>query len=233
MSINLIITIAGKSSRFSRVGISTPKWALPYRNSNVLAAIAESYEALNPRLFIYCRSEHVDTVEDCFEKGPNRPNFKITDVAKTPFGQAQSAADCIIRNNLVDEQVLIVPGDMIFTNIESDVTDFAKCWIAVSKLAGNQWSFAKLSDKGLIVETAEKNRISEWASVGLYNFQAGSQLLNAIDRNQTLAGELYIAPLYNHLISDGIDVVPMEIDPAHVIDLGTPESYFLSSKIVD
>ena len=131
-----------------------------------------------------------------------------------------------MKNGLEKEQVLIAPGDMLFRNLDQYPFKKHQCWMAVTKLLGDQWSFAKISTKGLIIETAEKRRISDWASVGLYNFATGSQLLEIVKEQVDALGELYIAPLYNNLIQMKSLVYPISIDPSDVVDLGTPKSYY-------
>lgn len=78
-------------------------------------------------------------------------------------------------------------------------------------------------DAGL--ETAEKRRISPWATTGLYYFRRGSDfvrhanaMIAADDRSNN---EFYVAPLYNRLIAAGGVVLANPIDEVWV--LGTPE----------
>lgn len=70
-----------------------------------------------------------------------------------------------------------------------------------------KWSYAKIDDNGIVIETAEKKVISNEATVGIYNFKAGKDLVKAADKmiqdNIRVNGEFYICPVYNYLIKEG------------------------------
>ncbi|HVN52330.1 MAG TPA: hypothetical protein VMT43_12910, partial [Acidimicrobiales bacterium] len=90
--------------------------------------------------------------------------------------------------------------------------------------SGDHWSFAETDDDGRVVRTAEKQRISSWASTGLYHFGRIATFLDAADAAvaaaETSRGEYYVAPLYNRLIAAGARIV---LDVAREVwPLGTP-----------
>jgi NDP-sugar pyrophosphorylase family protein len=96
--------------------------------------------------------------------------------------------------------------------------------ISVCNLPGEQWSFARIDDRGNVVEVAEKRRISDHASTGIYYFWNSGAFLAAADevvsRRETTRGEFYIIPLYQKLISHGLTV---RLSYASVVwDMGTP-----------
>jgi dTDP-glucose pyrophosphorylase len=120
-------------------------------------------------------------------------------------------ADTFERNRLLAELPHLQPG-------------VAGLW-TVFRAAGERWSFARLDAKGRVVETAEKKRISDLASTGLYWFRSGRDFVRladaAISGDDRALGEFYIAPLYNRLIREGAEVRVLEADEVWV--LGTPE----------
>ena len=75
-----------------------------------------------------------------------------------------------------------------------------------------------------VLETAEKRRISDWASTGLYYFRRGSDFVRhaqaMIDANDRSGNEFYVAPIYNRLIAAGQDVRGNRVDEVWV--LGNP-----------
>jgi dTDP-glucose pyrophosphorylase len=90
---------------------------------------------------------------------------------------------------------------------------------------GDHWSFARTEFDGRVVETAEKRRISEWATTGLYYFRHGQDFVrhteNMIRSQERSNGEFYVAPVYNRMIAAGADI---RINPVNEIwVLGTPE----------
>ena len=93
------------------------------------------------------------------------------------------------------------------------------------KSDGSNWSFAKLNDRGIIIETAEKVPISNNALTGFYHYTNPNDFIKTaeyfISKKEKYKNEYYIAPMYNKLIEEGksfkLDFV---ID---FIALGTPE----------
>ena len=84
-----------------------------------------------------------------------------------------------------------------------------------------------LGNDGWAVDFAEKQRISEFASIGLYWFSSGKKYIAAyqsyfINPENLVNGERYIAPLYRQLLKDGdkISISNLDIKDVHV--LGTP-----------
>jgi hypothetical protein len=104
--------------------------------------------------------------------------------------------------------------------------------IVLSKLLGNQWSFAKII-RGKIVETAEKKRISSLASIGLYFFQSIDDYMNLNIVNHLELSESYIAPLYNQIIARKNPVSFTEISNDSFFSFGTPEELFRNCKILN
>lgn len=97
--------------------------------------------------------------------------------------------------------------------------------IGVFEAEGDHWSFARVDASGRVVETAEKRRISQWATTGLYHFSRAADFFHHADAmvraGDTTRGEYYIAPLYNRLIAAGADI---RMDVADEVQaLGTPE----------
>ena len=80
-----------------------------------------------------------------------------------------------------------------------------------------------------VAETAEKVQISDLCCTGLYYFREAGEFKKAfklhVDDNPS--GELYVAPLYNHLIKTGADIFYHEIQLNQVTFCGIPEEYRL------
>ena len=97
--------------------------------------------------------------------------------------------------------------------------------LGVFHAPGDKWSFARADSSGKVIETAEKSRISDWASTGLYYFRRGRDFVAHADAmigaGERVNGEFYVAPVYNRMIAAGAQIY---IDPAEEVwGLGTPE----------
>ncbi|MCS6766968.1 MAG: NTP transferase domain-containing protein [Candidatus Protistobacter heckmanni] len=89
-----------------------------------------------------------------------------------------------------------------------------------------KWSFARLDERGLVAEVAEKRAISNLATVGIYYFRSGAAFAAAavdmLARNDRVNGEFYACPVYNYLIRAGKRIGVYEIAAQAMHGLGTP-----------
>jgi len=88
-----------------------------------------------------------------------------------------------------------------------------------------KWSFAKLGPEGFVSEVAEKNPISNIATVGIYYWKHGSDYVKyaeqMIDKNIRVNNEFYVCPVFNEAIAAGKKIRVKNID--RMWGLGTPE----------
>jgi dTDP-glucose pyrophosphorylase len=94
-----------------------------------------------------------------------------------------------------------------------------------------KWSFAKLNKYGFVTEVAEKNPISDIATVGVYFWKHGSDYVKyteqMINKDIRVNNEFYVCPVYNEAIADGKKIRTFNIEK--MWGIGTPEdlNYFL------
>ena len=106
--------------------------------------------------------------------------------------------------------------------------------IVTFKATHPKWSFAKVQD-GFVTQIAEKNPISDNATVGIYYWKLGSEFVWSADKmiesNNRVNNEFYVAPTINELIKEGRTFKNYEIDK--MWGLGTPEdlSMFLENYV--
>ena len=85
--------------------------------------------------------------------------------------------------------------------------------------------FAKTNGENEVIEVAEKNPISNNATVGIYHWKRGSDFVKyaeqMIKKNIRTNNEFYICPVYNEAIKDGKKI---KISPVKEMwGMGTPE----------
>ena len=96
-----------------------------------------------------------------------------------------------------------------------------------------KWSFVKLNEDGFVSEVAEKNPISDIATVGIYYWAKGSDYVKyaeqMINRNIRVNNEFYVCPVFNEAIADKKEIRVFNIDK--MWGLGTPEDldYYLKN----
>lgn len=89
----------------------------------------------------------------------------------------------------------------------------------------DRWSYVQVNNEGLAVRVAEKEVISDKATVGCYYFRRAELFVEAaefmIANNLRTKGEFYVSPVYNILIQKGKKIKVMPVD--FHFSLGTPE----------
>ena len=96
-----------------------------------------------------------------------------------------------------------------------------------------KWSYAKVDDCGFVTEVAEKNPISDIATVGVYYWKQGKDFVkyaeSMILKDIRVNNEFYVCPVFNEAISDGLKIKTFDVPK--MWGIGTPEdlNYFLEN----
>lgn len=226
---NIVIPMAGLSSRFAKSGYTLPKYMLYVDNKSLFRLAVESFERyfkLSKFTFIcrdvYCTKQFIEN--ECKLIGID--NYNIVTVEPTS-GQAETVYIGIKELNK-NEDILIFNIDTFRPNyiFPDNVGDgYLECFIG----EGQNWSYAKTKDGTVysdVVETAEKCEISNFCSTGIYYFKNICNFEKSfLECNDNINNERYVAPLYNCMIKDGKQIKVNLIDKSDVIFCGTPEEY--------
>lgn len=233
---NIIIPMAGLSSRFAKSGYTLPKYMLYAGNKSLFRLAVESFEKyfkLSRFIFIcrdiYCTNQFIES--ECKIIGIE--NYNIISTEPTS-GQAETV-HIGIKNIDKDEDILIFNIDTFrpnYTFPENIGDGYLECFYG----EGNNWSYAKTKDETIksdVIETAEKRQISNFCSTGIYYFKKASDFEKAfIECNDNTNNERYVAPLYNCMIKDGKKIKVNLIENSDVIFCGTPEEYEKYTRMI-
>jgi len=228
--INVVMPIAGLGSRFTMVGIDTPKPLIKIFEEEMAKWAAKSIPFAKSNEFIFIlRKEHVDNYQldkKIKELFPGCKTITINYVTKGAACTVLLAKEFI--NN--DYPLIVTDCDHFFVNkryndIIKDPPKDLKGIIPVFKAEGEKWSFSKFDEKNIVSQVAEKKRISTYANIGAYYFQYGKDFVWAaekmINNNEQVNNEFYVAPVYQQLINRGDKI--MAVVSEEVWGLGTPE----------
>jgi dTDP-glucose pyrophosphorylase len=235
-----VLPMAGRGSRFSGSGYSQPKPLIPIDGTPMFALALGSIAKLSVRKLIVITLEEHDehfNASELIEKHSPYPTeiVKLKDVTEGQLCTVMAAKEHIRLN----EDILIVSSDtIIISNLHDDIRNKrsdCKGIISVANMPGDRWSFAKTDSTGRVVDVAEKVRISDHASTGLYYFSNGIELCDLADeillKKEKTKGEYYVIPVYQKYINRG-DFIGISV-ATQMWDLGTPESlqhYFSARK---
>jgi dTDP-glucose pyrophosphorylase len=227
----IVIPMAGRGQRFADKGYQQPKPLIELRGRPLYAWAVESLPCeLASQIVFICLDEHLRSfgLEQNIRERYGRYNVSIVPVTQVTEGQACTVL--LARELIAVEQPLLIYNADTYcaTDLSERLPKIDPAiagLLGVARAEGTKWSFARVDEEGYVVETAEKRRISEWASTGLYWFARGTDFVRHADAmvaaNERENGEFYIAPLYNRLIANGEKVV---IDVAREFwPLGTPQ----------
>lgn len=227
-----VLPMVGRSSRFTLAGYALPKYRLPLFGESVFHGVLRSFEAYfrSDRFLFILREDH--HAED-FVRGVAQELGLLNPDFVTLAGETAGQADTVFQGL---QQVPCDEALYIF-NIDTLRPGFRKAacaathdgYLEVFDGEGDHWSFVEPGPDHSVVRTTEKVRISRWCSNGLYHFAHGSLFNEALElqrqSGQLCAGELYVAPLYNHLIARGHRIAYEPVPQQAVRFCGTPAEY--------
>lgn len=236
---NIVMPMAGRGSRFAQTGINTPKPLIDVMGRPMYAWATDSLPlSLASRLIFICLREHLEGtgLREEIESRYGRYDPVIVSLESVTEGQACTV---LLASDLIDNArpLMIFNADTwCRTSLASTLPALPPSvagLLGVFRAAGDRWSFARTDNVGRVVETAEKRRISDLACTGLYYFSRGSDFVrytrDVIRDNDRVNGEFYVAPVYNRMIADGLDIRVDVADDVGV--MGTPDdlAVFLKS----
>lgn len=224
--------MAGRGSRFSENGYSTPKPFIEIQNKPMFVWALQSIKGINvSKLIVIALNEHIVKYDlnSLLKLYCDYP-FEIVGIQNVTQGQLATAlcAEPLLDKN---KDVMIISSD---TLVISDISRFinensSNCSgiISVHKsTSGDNWSFVRIQENGLVVEVAEKKRISNLASTGLYYFSKCSEFIDfsnsVISQNIMVNGEFYIIPVFEQMIQNNL-VINISM-AKEMWDMGNPKA---------
>ncbi len=227
----VVIPMAGRGQRFRDAGYDVPKPLIPVRGLPMYTWALRSVPlATADRLVFVCLEADITEhgLADDITARYGDQDLVVVSVPEVTGGQMCSVLAA--RDHLnPDEPLIVYNADTFVVPSASPPWDPTRPGVDGSLGVfhtddGDHWSFAEVDEGGRVIRTAEKERISPWASTGLYHFARVADFTAAADEalaaHQRIRGEYYIAPLYNRLIAAGANIV---IDQAEAVwPLGTP-----------
>ena len=233
---NVLIPMAGAGSRFQQAGYTFPKPLIDVEGKPMIQVVVENL-GIDANFIFVVQKEHrekynLDTLLNLIA-----PNCKVVEVDGLTEGAACTA---LLAKEYIDND-----NPLFFANsdqfVEWDSTEFmykmnetdADGGIVSFRATHPKWSFAKVNEEGLVTEVAEKNPISDIATVGYYYWKHGSDFVkyaeDMIEKDIRVNNEFYVCPVFNQAIEDGKQIRTFDIPK--MWGLGTPEdlTYYLEN----
>lgn len=236
--LNVLIPMAGAGSRFQQAGYTFPKPLIEVNGKPMIQVVVENLNLDAHYIFVVQKSHresyNLDTLLRLIAPG--------CDIVETDGITEGAACTALLAKDIIDkDQPLFFANSDQF--VEWNSIEFmykmnetqADGGIVTFEATHPKWSFAKLDPYGLVTEVAEKNPISNVATVGFYFWKRGSDFVkyaeSMISENIRVNGEFYVCPVFNQAIADGKKIRNFQVQ--NMWGLGTPEDlkfYLENSK---
>ena len=233
--LNIVIPMAGAGSRFAKAGFTDPKPLIPVFGKPMIQLVIDNLTPACDHQFIFiCQRTHVKEYGLREKLARFAPGAELIEID----GLTEGAACTVLKAaDLIDSQnpLMIANSDQyVDTNINQYLAiesgRHLDGLIMTMKATHPKWSFAATDDAGFVTLVAEKDPISDDATVGIYNFAHGADFVLAanqmIAKDLRVNGEFYVAPVYNEMIGRGakIGIANIGDDQGNgMFGIGTPE----------
>lgn len=224
----VLIPMAGAGSRFAKVGYKLPK---PLIDVNGIPMIQRVIENLNiDAQYVFIMQESLYEAHNMGTILPLMvPGCKIVQT----FGLTEGAAcTTLLAKEYIDNKkhLLIANCDQL---IEWNSNDFMYSMLCDDADGGiltfmdndPKWSYVRLGEDGYVCEVAEKNVISDQATVGIYYWKHGEDYVRLaeqmISKNIRVNNEFYVCPVYNEAFPENKRIKAFKVD--RMWGIGTPE----------
>lgn len=233
----IVIPMAGLSRRFTEAGYKLPKYMLPLHGRSVFAHAVSSFARYFTSQKILFIARNVagtpDFVADeCRQLGI--ADFQVCVLNRETAGQAETVELGLNEAAANDHASLTI------FNIDTFREDFrfpdadwfhtSAGYLEVFRGEGSNWSYVdpdRDSDEPLALRTTEKVPVSNLCCDGLYHFAATADFRFALaqERKTPSMPELYVAPIYNHLIRAGRKIHYEVVPETAITFCGVPVEY--------
>ena len=234
--LNILVPMAGAGSRFQQAGYTFPKPLIDVKGKPMIQVVVDNLNIDANYIYVVQKAHrekyNLNTLLNIIT-----PNCKIVEVDGLTEGAACTAllAEEFINNN----------NPLFFANsdqfVQWDSNEFlykmnetkADGGIVTFKAIHPKWSFVKVDQSGCVTEVAEKNPISDNATVGFYYWKHGSDFIKyakkMIELNKRVNNEFYVCPVFNEAIEDNKIIRTFQVNG--MWGLGTPEdlNYYLKN----
>jgi dTDP-glucose pyrophosphorylase len=227
----IVFPMAGLSSRFTRAGYDRPKWMLPLAGRPLLDwSLLGFAEMFGSETFLLI---HLDMpgVADFVRQRAAAIGIRKLEMVALPHptrGQAETVLLGLDGFGVPDaEPVTIFNIDTIRPGVSKAAFDGRDGWLECFEGEGDHWSFVRPGPDGTALQVTEKVRVSSLCCSGLYHFGSAALFRQAYAAELAApsTNELYVAPMYQHLITAGQDVAYGTVPLEQIFFSGTPAEY--------
>ena len=235
-NLNVLIPMAGAGTRFAEAGYTFPKPLIDVMGKPMIQVVVDNL-GVDANFIFVVQKEHNAKYNMESMLNVIAPECTVIEVDGLTEGAACTALlarDCIDNDKPLlfansDQYVEWNPLEFMYEMQERDCDG----GIVTFEATHPKWSYAKTDTMGKVLQVAEKNPISNKATVGYYYWKQGSDFVKyadeMIEENIRVNNEFYVCPVYNQAIEDSKMI--RTYTAKKMWGLGTPEDlqYFIEN----
>lgn len=230
---NIVITMAGRGSRFQEAGYKVPKYEIVAHGRSLfdwsMLSLRNFLDSGTRVIYVCLMANRSADYVLSRSRSLGLADPHVVELSEITDGQATSAY--LTKDLWLPDTPLLIYNIDTYVNPRSLGPEMIRPgsdgWVPCFDAPGEHWSFVSIGNEGWADRIAEKQRISNHASVGLYWFRQASQYADAYRQffatdAHLVKGERYVAPVYSNLIGNGCKISIASLSPGDVHVLGTP-----------
>lgn len=228
---NIIIPVCGHGKRFQEDGYTIPKPLIKSLGKSIIFWNIENLKTSSEDVIYIVYRKEFDkfNFQDLIKfKFPNKKFEFISTIYDT---RGASETVLFALNNMsekkLQETTVIVDSDNFYNE---DILQTCResnsnlIFYTQEKNPNPIFSYIKLNSENIVTEIKEKEKISDYACVGVYCFENGKKLKKLIEsciiNGKKDKNEFYVSSLYNILLEEKSKIFTKEIN--NFVCLGTP-----------
>lgn len=220
MTNNILILAAGKSNSTSAER-EFPLCLTEIDGVSLLEKLVENTKGIPDAKYVFAMLDkdiqrfHLDNVANLLAKGSK--------VVRVPEATQGSACTALLAASQMDPEgslLIISANELVDLDLAMVVADFSARGLdagtLIFKSVHPRYSFVRLNKEGHVIEAAQQNPISSHATVGVFWYARTKDFVEStkqmIRKNAVVAGNFYVAPVFNELILSGGKVGVLNLD---------------------
>lgn len=223
---DVIIPLGGLGNRFQISGYTRPKPLINVMGQPILYWLINSldFKKINNIIIPYNKELCNYRFEDQLIK--DFPDFSFKFKILNNTGGAVETIFESLKDLNYDSPALCIDGDAFFLENIIDKWEGENCvYVFESNYEEPIYSYS-LIENNHVIDIKEKEKISNWASAGIYGFESSKLLKNycekIIQNNINVKNEFYVSILIKEMLKDGYSFKSNKINNKNFICLGTP-----------
>lgn len=230
---NILMPISAKSSFFPIEDFPFPKPLIEIDGITMIERVVENLKSIGDNITFTFVISHDDAINFSLDKTLSLITDDHCNVVILNAPTKGALCSCLLAIDHIDpsEPLVIVNGDQIISEslaeiIKHFINEGADAGVISMSSVHPRWSYVKLDENQTVLQAEEKKVISKNALTGFFFYKNGQifidAAMSAIETDNSLNGQFYIAPSLNEIIIKGMKILSYPIENAHFYSFYSP-----------